>query len=242
MEYALVTGGTSGIGLAIVNALLDDGYFVYINYSNNEERAEQVRIQLSKYDGFYSFIRADLSEYSSINLIVSKLNNVETKLSALVLNFGMTDRSDFGSITVEGWEKVLRANVSVPFFIIQSLYEEDLFLKGASIICIGSLMASMPHSVSVSYGVSKSAMSAMCQNLVKMLSPKEIRINTIEPGFIDTPWQKEKAEEQRKRIIDKTALNRFGEPEEVASACVAIIKNTFINGSILHVSGGYGLI
>ena len=102
-------------------------------------------------------------------------------------------------------------------------------------------MASVPHAVSVSYGVSKAALSSLSSNLVKFLAPEGIRINTVEPGFVDTPWQKGKPEEQRLRIEAKTALGRFAKPEEVADICLATLKNTYLTGSIIPVSGGYGL-
>jgi NAD(P)-dependent dehydrogenase (short-subunit alcohol dehydrogenase family) len=242
LKRALVTGATSGIGLAIAEALLGDGCFVHLNYAHDEERAKSVASRLAPFGNNFGFIRADLSEYGGISKIVAALRDGGTPLTYLVLNYGATDRAPFIEIAIEDWERVMRANVNVPFFITQVLHNASLFAPTASILCISSLMASVSHSVSVSYGVSKAAMSSMCQNLAKFLAPSDIRINAIEPGFIDTPWQKEKPADQRGRIESKTALGRFGEPEEVAVMCLAVLKNTYMTGAVVTISGGYGLV
>ena len=241
MKYAFVTGSTSGIGLAIAEEFLKDDCFVYINYAHDDRRADEARMQLTNISGTFDIIRADLSDYIGINDIEVALRKSGTKLSYLVINYGLTDRTAFGEITVDGWEKVMRANVNVPFFLIQRLFTSELLTDDASVICLSSLMASIPHSVSVSYGVSKSALSALSKNLVKFLAPLGIRINAVEPGFIDTPWQKEKPHDQRSRIESKTSLGRFGQPDEVADICLSVLKNTYLTGATIQISGGYGL-
>lgn len=242
MNYALVTGATSGIGLAISETLLKDGCFVFFNYANDDKRADGIRSRLAGYSRRIGFIRADISEYTGIDNIEAALRKAEKKLKYLVINFGATDRTAFGEIAVETWERVMRANVNVPFFLIQRLFSSGFFADSASVLCVSSLMASIPHSVSVGYGVSKAALSALSVNLVKFLAPEGIRINTVEPGFVDTLWQKEKPDDQRSRITAKTALGRFADPEEVAGICLAVLKNTYLTGSVIPISGGYDLV
>ncbi|MCL2078873.1 MAG: SDR family oxidoreductase [Oscillospiraceae bacterium] len=239
MKYALVTGATSGIGLAIAEIMLKNGYFVFLNYSRDKSRADSVYSQFSQYNNQMSFIKADLSEYPGVEEIAEVVQKKNVRLSYLVINFGMTDRSPFGDVSIDNWDRVMRANVSVPFFIIQKLAALNLFADDASVLCVSSLMASIPHSVSVSYGVSKAALSALSMNLVKYLAPLGVRINAVEPGFVDTPWQQEKTHDQRERIIAKTALGRFAEPREVAEICYAILENTYLSGTVFPISGGY---
>lgn len=242
MEYALVTGATSGIGLAIAEALLKEGCFVYMNYARDKDRADRVRSRLSEYNGHMDFIRADLSEYTGVDETAAVIEHSGNKLTYLVLNFGMTDRTPLGEISVREWERVMRSNVSAPFFLIQRLFSSGLFAGSASVLCISSLMAGIPHSVSISYGVSKAALSALSLNLVKFLSPAGIRMNAVEPGFVDTPWQKEKPHGQRAGIEARTACGRFAEPREVAEICLAVLKNTYMTGTVIPVGGGYGMV
>jgi 3-oxoacyl-[acyl-carrier protein] reductase len=89
--------------------------------------------------------------------------------------------------------------------------------------------------------VSKSALSALSLNLVKFLSPAGVRINAVEPGFVDTPWQKEKPLDRRAGIEAKIALGRFADPGEVADICLAVLKNTYLTGTVVPIGGGYGL-
>lgn len=241
MNCALVTGATSGIGQAIAKALLDEGSYVLLNYCNSGMRADDVRAQFEKYNGQFSFIQADLSDYSGIDKIATAIHNQGILIKYLVLNFGMTDRTAFGKITLGSWERVMRANINIPFFMIQTLCNNGLFEKSASIVCISSLMASIPHADSVSYGVSKSALSALPGNLAKYLSSMDIRINALEPGFVNTRWQRDKPPDQKARIEAKVALGRMGEPSEIAEMCSAVLKNTYLTGSVISISGGYGM-
>ena len=103
----------------------------------------------------------------------------------------------------------------------------------------GSLMGILPHSVSLSYGVTKAAVLALAKNLVKFFEDTDTTVNAIAPGFVETEWQKNKPQEIRNNIYNKTAIKRFADPKEIADAVRFCINNAFVNGSIIEVSGGY---
>ena len=100
-------------------------------------------------------------------------------------------------------------------------------------------MGKYPHSLSISYGVSKAGVHMMAKYLVKEFAPRKITVNVIVPGFVDTPWQKDRPAEIRKSIESKVALERFALLEEVADLCMSVIKNGYINGAELVIDGGY---
>jgi 3-oxoacyl-[acyl-carrier protein] reductase len=100
-------------------------------------------------------------------------------------------------------------------------------------------MSQYPHSVSLSYGISKAAIHSLVKNLVKFLIPYEIRVNCVAPGFVDTEWQKDKPAEVRANILKKISLKRFAKPEEIASVYLFIINNQYLNGEIIEIDGGY---
>ena len=100
-------------------------------------------------------------------------------------------------------------------------------------------MGEYAHSVSLAYGVSKSAVHALVKNLVKFMQPYKIRVNAVAPGFVDTDRQKTKPAEIRKSIESKIALGRFCSPDEVAEVYKMIIKNNYFNGEVIPLSGGY---
>ena len=232
----LVTASTAGIGYAVAERLLQEGYFCYINYAHDDERADSSSRKLSEISHNFKIIKADLSCIEGIYNVIKEIDS-GIKLKYLVLNCGITDKTPFGEITLEQWDKVINTNLTMPFFLMQELY--DLMEEDGSIVMISSILGRYPHAMSIGYGVSKSAINALCQNMVKVLSTKKIRINALEPGFVDTSWQKDKPLNLRKSIESKIALGRFATTEEVADICFHVLNNTYMNGAIIPVCGGY---
>ena len=103
----------------------------------------------------------------------------------------------------------------------------------------GSLMGIQPHSVSLAYGVTKSAVHALVKNMVKFLVPYELRVNAVAPGFVDTEWQKTKPAEIRRNIENKVSLGRFCDPDELAEVYKMLIENSYFKGEVDIVDGGY---
>ncbi|RUT80093.1 SDR family oxidoreductase [Ancylomarina longa] len=238
MKYAFVTGSTKGIGKAIGIKLLQEDYFVIFNYANSDDDAILLESELDKeFSGQYKILKHDLSDINLVNEVSEKILEIAPKLDLLVFNTGLTDRNTFGEIEEADWINVFNANLNVPFFLMQSL-SKHLNPK-SNIIFIGSMLGNIPHSVSISYGVTKSAIHTLVQNMVKFLSKDEIRINAIAPGFVDTDWQKEKPDWLREKIKAKIALQRFAQPEEVAQLCYQIIQNEYLTGQIIQLDGGY---
>ena len=155
----------------------------------------------------------------------------------MIFNAGITSRTRFEEIKQEEWERVFYANVHFPVFLLQKILSRIEI--GGNVLFTGSLMGVYPHSVSLSYGVTKSAMHALVQNLVKFMAPYKIRVNAIAPGFVDTDWQKTKPAEIRRNIENKIALERFCDPDELAEIYKLIVENNYLNGEIITVSGGY---
>ena len=227
MRYALVTGSTKGIGNAIADILAENGYVVLRNGRENKP-------ENSKY------IKADLSDINGIERLVEGVSRYTDKLDCIVFNVGATCRKSFKEITYAEWQKVMDTNVNIPFMLAQQFY--DYMTENGNIIFISSAMSLKPHATSIPYGVSKAAVNMMAQCLVREYASKKVRVNVVCPGFIDTEWQKEKPEWLREKIVHKTAMNRFGTPEEVAKMCMSLCENSYINGSIISVDGGYDLM
>lgn len=238
MKFALITGATKGIGKAVAESLLLDGYHVIFNYANDVAAANVLEQALSeKYSERITFIKQDLSDVKNVDPFVESVKAITASLNTIVFNVGKTDRSKPEDITCESWENVFNSNLNVPFFVIQRLLPS--LVDGGSILFTGSSMGVHPHSLSLSYGVSKAAVHALVKNMVKFLAARKIRINAVVPGFVDTEWQIAKPAEIRKNIEGKIALGRFCSPEEVADACIFLIKNNYVNGETLVIDGGY---
>lgn len=238
VKTAVITGSTKGIGKAIGLSLLKEGYYVIFNYASSEETAAYLNTELSsKYAGKYEIIKADLSNTSGVVAFADEILKNHSSIDCLILNNGTTSRKNLDEITPEEWNTVLSTNLTAPLFLIQKL--SPYIQQNGRIIFIGSLMGKYPHSLSISYGVSKAGVHMMAKYLVKEFASRKITVNVIVPGFVDTPWQINKPAEIRKSIESKVALERFALPEEIADLCICIINNDYINGAELVIDGGY---
>lgn len=233
---ALVTGGTKGIGLAVTKMLLQEGYAVTATYGHDGVAAENVRKELALQGMSVEVVQATQDDKSQMKALVERMR-MKGHVDCIVCNAGITERGKLTDITDEAWERVMQVNVNSHMMLIRDLY--DVIAPNARIIFMGSLLGIYPHSMSMAYGVSKAAVIAMAKNMVKEFAGTGTTVNVIAPGFVDTDWQKNKPEEIRLNICEKTAAGRFAAPEEIAEAVRFCVKNAFVNGSVIEIHGGY---
>ena len=237
-KWVLITGGTKGIGRAVANCLAKAGYQLILTYASDTKAAEATCTTLRQAHGVrVELLRADITDPRAVDEINAFLRGAERRLDALVLNAGITCRDPFEQIQPADWLRVFQANVHFPVFLLQRIV--DLLNEKGSVVFTGSLMGIEPHSVSLAYGVTKSAVHALVKNLVKFMAPYGLRVNAVAPGFVDTEWQKTKPKEIRQNIERKVALGRFCDPDELAEVYKMLIENSSFNGGIVVVDGGY---
>ena len=228
MKYAVVTGGTSGMGLGVAKMLIDKGYKVFVTYVGPDfeeqiENFEAHKIDQTKRKEVYSFI----------NYVKSQTNH----LDCLVCNAGMCIRRGFTEMKDGEWDNMMEVAVNSHYIMCREFY--PIIPPGSRILFTGSQMAVHPHATVLAYGVTKSAVHALCKNLVKEFEGTGTTVNAIVPGFVETPWQKEKPEEIKQNIYKKTAIHRFATIDEIVDAFRFCVDNSFVNGSLIEVNGGY---
>lgn len=228
MKTAIVTGGTSGIGLGVARMLLSKGYHVYATYVGPDfdekiDNFEPVKVDQTKREELYRFINHIKQNCESVDCIVC--------------NAGMSIRKPFTKGTDQDWDAMMEVAVNSHYILVRELF--GLIPQGSRIIFTGSQMGLMPHAMVLAYGVTKAAVHALAKNLVKEFEGTGTTVNAIVPGFVETPWQKEKPEEIKQNIYRKTAIHRFASVDEVVDAYRFCIDNPFVNGSLIEVNGGY---
>lgn len=228
MKTAIVTGGTSGIGLGVARMLISKGYRVYATYVGADfeeqlENFEPIKVDQSNREELYSFITHIKENCVSIDCIIC--------------NAGVSIRKSFTETTDKDWDTMMEVAVNSHYILIRELYSR--IPHGSRIIFTGSQMGLMPHATVLGYGVTKAAVHALTKNLVKEFEGTGTTVNAIVPGFVETPWQKEKPQEIKQNIYHKTAIHRFATVEEVVDAYRFCIDNPFVNGSLIEVNGGY---
>lgn len=233
---AIVTGGTKGIGLAVTKMLLQEGYAVTATYGHDMDAAKRVQKELAAQGMPIEVVQASQDDKAQMRKLVEYMRG-KGHVDCIVCNAGITERGKLMDITDDAWERVMQVNVNSYMALIRDLY--DVIAPNARIVFMGSLLGIYPHSMSMAYGVSKAAVIAMAKNMVKEFAGTGTTVNVIAPGFVDTDWQKNKPEEIRQSICNKTAAGRFAEPEEIAEAVRFCVKNAFVNGSVIEIHGGY---
>ena len=228
MKTAIVTGGTSGIGLGVAKMLLSKGYRVYATYVGDDftetvENFMPTKVNQCNREELYSFI--------------ARIKKECTAVDCIVCNAGMSIRKSFTETTDRDWDMQMEVAVNSHYILLRELF--PLIPAGSRILFTGSQMGLMPHAMVLSYGVTKAAVHALAKNLVKEFEGTGTTVNAIVPGFVETPWQKEKPEQIKQNIYNKTAIHRFATVDEVVNAYRFCIDNPFVNGSLIEVNGGY---
>ncbi len=228
MKYAVVTGGSSGIGFGVVKMLLSKGYYVFATYVG-----EKPTESLENYEAVHTDQTSRKDVYDFINYVKSRTNH----LDCLVCNAGITIRKPFTETKDSDWDKMMEVAVNSHYIMVREFY--PIIPTDSRVLFTGSQMGLMPHSMVLAYGVTKAAIHALTKNLVKEFEGTGTTVNAIVPGFVETPWQKEKPEEIKQNIYRKTALHRFASVYEIVDAYRFCIDNPFVNGSLIEVNGGY---
>ena len=228
MKNAIVTGGTSGIGLGVAKMLSEKGYHVFVTYVGPDFEEKIDNVEVHKID------QTNRNEvYRFIDYIKSQTNH----LDCIVCNAGMTKRRSFTEMKDDEWDAMMEVAVNSHYIMIREFF--PIIPNGSRILFTGSQMVIDPHATVLAYGVTKATVHALCKNLVKEFEGTGTTVNAIVPGIVDTPCQVAKPEEIKLNIYNKTAIHRFASVEEIVDAFRFCIDNPFVNGSLIEVNGGY---
>lgn len=228
MKYAVVTGGTSGMGLGVAKMLTSKGYYVFATYVG-PNFTEQI-------DNFEA-IKTDQTNREDVYRFIYYVKSRTSHLDCLHCNAGMSIRKKFTEYTDKDWDDMMEVAVNSHYIMCRDFF--PIIPAGSRILFTGSQMGIQPHGMVLAYGVTKSAVHALCKNLVKEFEGIGTTVNTIVPGIVETPWQKKKPEEIKHNIYQKTAIHRFATIDEIVDAFCFCIDNSFVNGSLIEVNGGY---
>lgn len=235
---ALVTGGAKGIGAACCRALAAEGFHVGIHYNKSSERAQQLLEEIK--EGF--LIQADLSNIEQVDALIGKLKDAAGRVDVLVNNAGQSINADILSMKVEQFD-AQRALTRGVWYLTKRILRQFMIRNSAGrIINISSVVGHTGNTGQIPYTMEKAALDAFTKSLARELKGRNILVNSVAPGFIDTEMTKELPEEIKNKIMDDIILGRVGRPEEIAEVVAFLAtKGSYITGSVIHVNGGiYG--
>lgn len=228
MKIAVVTGGTSGMGLGVAKMLISKGYYVYATY---------IGLDFTQKIDNLEAIKCDQTNRTEVYKFVNYVKSQTTHLDCLHCNAGISIRKNFSEFTDEDWDAMMEVAVNSHYIMCREF--SPIIPAGSRILFTGSQMGLQPHGTVLAYGVTKAAVHALCKNLVKEFDGTGTTVNAVVPGFVETPWQKKKPEEIKQNIYKKTAIHRFATIDEIVDAFRFCIDNPFVNGSLIEVNGGY---
>jgi 3-oxoacyl-[acyl-carrier protein] reductase len=242
-KTALISGGSRGIGKAIVEAFAREGAQIVFSFLKSKEKARNLEKNLKKITKIKAY-PADLRRPQSAKILVKKAIDEFGKIDILVNNAGIIRDSLLIRMRKEDWNEVIQTNLSSIFYLTQEVVKKMIKKKG-SIINISSLFGVIGNKGQVNYSTSKSGIIGFSKSVSKELGSRNIRCNVVSPGFINTEMIASLDEEMLKEWINKIPLKRFGDPQEIAQACIFLASDmsSYISGEVLNVNGGmnYGL-
>ena len=239
MRYALVTGGSRGIGRAVCVSLVSLGYHVLVNYLSNDAEAENTLAMVKDAGGTGELIKFDVSDPLRVDEVLNKWHGQhnEEYIEVLVNNAGI--RKDMLMMWMENdnWRDVLSTNLDGFFYVTRALLKNMLVRKYGRIVNIVSLSGIKGMPGQVNYSAAKAAIIGATKALAQEIGNKNVTVNAVAPGFIKTDMTKDLNESELKGLIP---LNRFGRPEEVAEVVcfLASEKSSYITGEVISVNGG----
>jgi len=232
---ALVTGGGTGIGAACCRALAGAGFRVGVHYRSSEEVALKLVAELS--DAFA--VRADLAREEEVDALIAELKQTAGRIDVLVNNAGVNVNAPMLSMGLEDYDRVAAMARATWYLSKLVLRRFMLRQKRGRIINISSVVGHTGNAGQIPYTMVKAGLDAFGKSLAQELAGRDILVNAVAPGFIDTEMTRTLPEEVQEAILARIPQGRMGRPDEVAEVVAFLATSaSYVNGSVIHVNGG----
>ncbi|MQY11643.1 3-alpha-hydroxycholanate dehydrogenase (NADP(+)) [Streptomyces sp. RB5] len=237
-KRVLVTGGTRGIGLAVVRAFAAAGAQVIAVHRTDGEAAEALRRELAKLDPAHLTVTADVTTAEGAASVAEACRSQLGALDVLVNNVGVDGHRAFAELEQPEWQRLFSHNVTSAYLVTQAVL--DLLTDSASVVNVGASVALRGRAFGTHYSASKAALVGFGRALARELGPRGIRVNTVAPGVTETEPGAGLPPQLVTRLTAMTALGRLGRPEDVAGAVLYLAGDTsrYVTGHTLTVDGG----
>lgn len=235
---AVVTGAGTGIGAACCRFLSKEGFRVGVHYRSSQDKAKAVLAEIG--DGF--LLQADISHVNQVDVLLNQVKEEAGRVDVLVNNAGISLNADIHSMKIEQFD-AQRSVMRGLWYLTKRIIRLFMLRQGSGrIINISSVVGHTGNGGQIPYTMEKAALDAFTKSLSKELAGRNILVNSVAPGFIDTEMTHDLPNEIRTSILDNVTLGRTGRPEEVADVVSFLAtRGSYITGSVIHVNGGlYG--
>ena len=241
-KVAVVTGASKGIGASIAKHLAAEGASVVVNYASSKEGADKVVSEITSKGGKAVAVKANVSKQAEIVHLFAEGKKAFDKLDILVNNAGIYEFSPLEGVTEEHFHKQFNLNV-LGLILTSQEAVKHFGSAGGSIINISSVVSTLAPATGSVYSATKAAVDAVTKSLAKELGPRKIRVNSVNPGMVETEGLHSAGMSEgefRKQIEAQTPLGRIGKPEDIAPTVVFLASSdsSWITGETWYISGG----
>jgi len=235
-KKVLLTGASGGIGKALSQKFINNGANLIFTSSNNDKLDELRNL----YGDVHSYYLLDLSKKENLMDNINNIRENNKDIDIIINNAGITKDNLLLRMSVEQWQEVIDTNLSSSFYIIKNILPDMVKNRKGKILGITSVVALTGNPGQANYTASKGGMIAMYKSLAIEVAQRNINVNLIAPGFIESPMTNELNDDQKKTIMNKIPMKRFGLPEDVANMALFLTSDhsSYITGQTFHVNGG----
>ncbi|WP_431027954.1 SDR family NAD(P)-dependent oxidoreductase [Lysinibacillus sp. LZ02] len=238
-KVAIVTGGSSGIGLATVKAFVAKGAKVILSDINTEAGNQHVA-SIRESGGEASFFEANVADEAAVQALVKFAVDTYGKLDIIVNNAGIGVLAPTHELSFEEYNHVIKVNQDSVFYGSKYAIQEFLKTGGGAIVSVASILGTVGEPGAFAYNASKGAVNIMTKSLAAEYSGQNIRVNSVCPGYVESGMvNKEALGDFYDGLVARHPIGRLGRPEEIAHAIVFLCENEFVTGCNLLVDGGY---
>ena len=242
-KCAVITGASRGIGKCIAKKFAKEGANVVINYRNNEEEALKVKKELEDLGSQVLVVKADVSELEQAENLIKEAKKEFGRVDILVNNAGITKDNLIIRMKEEDFDSVIKTNLKGAFNCLKAVTPIMLKQKYGKIVNMASVVGVVGNPGQVNYCASKAGLIGMTKSLAKEIGSRNITVNAIAPGFIDTDMTKILSDDQKKKILSQIPLNKFGNVEDIANVALFLgsENSNYITRQVIHVDGGMAM-
>jgi len=239
-KKAIITGGARGIGMEIAKAFIQEGSSVYIIDLFESEYIPQLQDMAAQKGNTVHFRKADVSNEEEITNVVTAIIDEAGQIDILVNNAGITRDNLFLRMTGEEWDKVIKINLTSAFYVSKVVARKMIKQKSGSIINMASIVGIGGNPGQMNYSASKAGMIGLTKSLAKEIAGKNVRVNAIAPGYIETEMTQKLSDEAKAAMLNQVPMKRGGKPEEVANVAVFLASelSSYITARVIQVDGG----